>query len=43
MRNVYKILVEEPEGKISLRRPMHRWKDNIKMDLGDIELEDVEW
>jgi hypothetical protein len=32
-RNVYRILVEKPEGKRSLDKPRHRWEDNIKMDL----------
>jgi hypothetical protein len=32
-RNAYKILVGKPEGRRPLRRPEHRWKDNIKMDL----------
>jgi hypothetical protein len=32
-RNVYKILVENPEGKRPLGRPRHRWKDGIQMDL----------
>jgi carotenoid cleavage dioxygenase-like enzyme len=31
--NAYKILVGNPEGKRPLRRPRHRWKDNIKVDL----------
>jgi hypothetical protein len=31
MRNAYKILVEKPEGKTSLGRPMRRWEDNIKI------------
>jgi hypothetical protein len=31
--NAYRILVEKPEGKRQLGRPMHRWVDNIKMDL----------
>jgi hypothetical protein len=31
MRNAYKILVGKPEGKRPLRRPKHRWEDNIKM------------
>jgi hypothetical protein len=31
--NVYR-LFEKPEGKRPLRRPRHRWKDDIKMDLG---------
>jgi len=25
--------VGKPEGKKPLGRPMHRWEDNIKMDL----------
>jgi hypothetical protein len=31
--NFYKVLVEIPEGYITLGRPRHRWEDNIKMDL----------
>jgi hypothetical protein len=34
MRNVFKIVVGNPEGKGPLRRPRHRWKDNIRMKLG---------
>jgi hypothetical protein len=33
MRNAYKILVENYEGKRLLRRPMRRWDDNIKTGL----------
>jgi hypothetical protein len=29
----------KPEGKIPLRRPRHRWVENIKMDLREIEWE----
>jgi hypothetical protein len=29
MRNVYKILVQKPEGKRPLGRPRRRWEDNI--------------
>jgi hypothetical protein len=43
MRNVYKILVTMPEGKKPLRRPRHRWEDNIKMALRETELEGVDW
>jgi hypothetical protein len=32
-RNAYRILVEQPEGKIPIRRPRCRWVDNIKVDL----------
>ena len=28
-----RVLVEKPEGKRPLGRPMHRWEDNIKMNL----------
>jgi len=32
-RGAYKVFVGRPEGKRPLGRPVHRWKDNIKMDL----------
>jgi hypothetical protein len=32
-RGVYRVLVGKPEGKRPLGRTMHRWEDNIKMDL----------
>jgi hypothetical protein len=35
-RNVYRVLVGKPEGKIPLGRPMCRWKDGIRMDLKEI-------
>jgi len=28
--------VGKPEGKRLLRRPKHRWEDNIKMDLPEL-------
>jgi hypothetical protein len=40
MRNTYKILVGKPEVKRPLRRPRHRWEDNIKIDLTEIRHED---
>jgi hypothetical protein len=42
-RNTYRLLVEKPEGKRSLGRPRHRWGNNIRMDLGEIERGDVDW
>jgi hypothetical protein len=33
MRNVYTILVGEPEEKRSFGKPRRRWEDNIKMDF----------
>jgi len=32
----YKVLVRKPDGKRPLGRPMHRWEDNIKMDLQEV-------
>jgi len=43
MRNVYKILVTEPEGKGLLGRPGHRWEDNIRMGLREIGWGSVNW
>jgi hypothetical protein len=42
MRNAYKILVGKSQGERPLGRSRHR-KDNIKIDLGEIRLEDVDW
>jgi hypothetical protein len=36
-RNAYRILVGKPEGKRPLGRPICRWVNNIKMDLGEIK------
>ena len=35
-RGVNRVLVGKPEAKIPLRRPRHRWEDNIKMDLQQV-------
>jgi hypothetical protein len=37
-RNMYRLLVEKPEGKRQLGRTRCRWIDNIKMDLLEIGL-----
>jgi hypothetical protein len=42
-RNVYMLLVGNPEGKRPLGRPRHRWIDNIKMDLLEIGLSVADW
>jgi hypothetical protein len=42
-RGVYRILVGRPEGKRPLGRPRHRWEDNIKMDLREIEINEANW
>ena len=31
-----KVLVEEPERKREIRRPRHRWEDNMKRDLKEV-------
>jgi hypothetical protein len=33
-RNVYRVLMEKPEGKRPLERPRRRWEDGIKWTLG---------
>ena len=40
-RGVYRVLVGKPEGKRQLWRPRCRWEDNIKMDLQEVECEDM--
>jgi hypothetical protein len=42
-RNVYRLLVGEPEGKRPIGRPRRRWIDNIKMDILEIGLNVVDW
>jgi hypothetical protein len=42
-RNAYRILVGKPEGKRPLGRPRHRWEDNIRMDLREIEEGGMGW
>ena len=32
-RGVYRVLVENPDGKRPLGRPRRRWEDDIKIDL----------
>jgi hypothetical protein len=35
-RYAYRVLVGKQEGKRPLRRPSHRWEDNIKIDRIEI-------
>jgi hypothetical protein len=42
-RNVYRLLVRKSEGKRLLGRPRCRCRDNVKMNLLDIGLGDVDW
>jgi hypothetical protein len=41
-RKMYRVLVENCDGKRPLGRPRHRWEDGIRMDLIEIGL-GVEW
>jgi hypothetical protein len=38
-----RILVGNLEGKKPLGRPRRRWVDNIKMDLGEIGWDGMDW
>jgi hypothetical protein len=42
-RNAYRLLVGKPEGKGLLGRPRSRWVDNIRMNLGEVGLGDIDW
>jgi hypothetical protein len=42
-RNAYKILLGKSEGKRPLGRPRRRWVGNIRMDLGEIGWDGVDW
>jgi hypothetical protein len=42
-RDAYRLLVGKPEGKRPLGRPKHRWLDNIRIDLIEVEWGDVDW
>ncbi|KAJ4432334.1 hypothetical protein ANN_20953 [Periplaneta americana] len=42
-KNAYSVFVGRPEGKRPLGRPRHRWENNIKMDLKEVEYDDRDW
>jgi hypothetical protein len=42
-RNAYRLLVGKPERKWPLGRPRPRWLNNIRMDLVEVGLGDVDW
>jgi hypothetical protein len=42
-RNSYRILVGKSEGKEPIRKPRHKWVNNIKMDPGEVGWCDVDW
>jgi hypothetical protein len=42
-RGAYRGLVGKPELKRPLRQTMHRWEDNIKMDLKEVGCVYLDW
>jgi hypothetical protein len=42
MTNAYRISARKPEGN-RLFRPRQRWRYNIKMNLREVQCEDVDW
>jgi hypothetical protein len=42
-REVYKVLLGNPEGKGPLGRPRRRWEDGIRKDIREIVLGGVDW
>ena len=40
---MHRVLVGKPEGKRPFGRPRHRWEDNIKMDLEEVEGSCGDW
>jgi hypothetical protein len=36
-------LIGKPDGKRPLRRPIHKWENNIRMDLRETGWEGVDW
>jgi hypothetical protein len=43
IRNEYRILLENPEGKRPFGTSRRKWKGNIRMDLREIGWEGVDW
>ena len=37
------MLVDRPVGKRIFRRPRHRWEENIKMDIQELEWAGMDW
>jgi hypothetical protein len=42
-RGVYRVLVENPEGRRPLGKIRRRWEDNIRMDLREVRCGCVDW
>jgi hypothetical protein len=42
-RGIYRVSVGRPIGRRPLGRHRHRWKDNIKLDIGEIGINGANW
>ena len=42
-RSAFKILTAKSIGKRPLKKPRHRWEDNIRMDLKEINISTQNW
>ena len=42
-RSAFKILTRKPTGKRPLGRPRHRWENNIRIDLEEIDINACNW
>jgi hypothetical protein len=42
-RNVYRVMVGEPEINIPLERPGRRWEDNTELNIREIILGGMSW
>jgi hypothetical protein len=42
-RIAFKILTGKPTGKRPLRRPRHRWEDNIRMEIEEMGINMRNW
>jgi hypothetical protein len=42
-RDVFRVLVGKPEGKIPMGRHKHRWEENIEMDLQEVGCWVMDW
>jgi hypothetical protein len=43
IRGIYRVLVGKPEGERPLGIPRHRWEENIKMHLQQVECGGMDW
>jgi hypothetical protein len=42
-RDLCRVLVLKPKGKRILGRHMHRWEDNIKIDIQEVGCGGMDW